>query len=615
MGHYKIDATRAEATPAEWLGIGAQIGQLANEWALRGDLVAYVGPGAGGPAPACYIPASAEIEVNVDVAFGKGVTPADVRLDTRAGRYEFPRAVGAIMHEAFHAKHSHWDMKQAFADLARDEYDALVLLEESRIEFRGLSAMPKALPFLRACAMEIVIADAAETFASMSNTQAAAQLVGLVYARVDAGILPLYDVVELTDLLDDYLGLPVITRLREIALAAQAHTNDHDATAMYDLAREWAALVRETAEEKGDAPAEGGEGMEGMEGMGGSGGEAEGEGGDEGGSGMSDFVKAVMEAMEEVADNVAVANGDALEDAEQKEKYEEVVVERGEKAKEIKEAKAAAGKVFGGKGSGTLDFGKSHSALYERRAPKAEERVAANQVATLLEKAKYRERDVVEVRSEIPGGRLRARAMVQGAALKAKGVHAKVEPWERKVRKHTDEPSLTVGVLVDISGSMGAAMEPMATTAYVMGEAARRVQAKSAMVYYGNDVFPTLRPGEHPNEVRVFTAPDGTEKFDDAFRALDGTLDLLYGSGARLLVIVSDGEYTPDETRKAKRWMRRCAEAGVAVVWLPFDAGHGAKGIAGAEGTVLSGKFSPTAAAVQIGKACAEALTRVGQRA
>lgn len=611
MGHYKIDASRAEATPAEWLPIGAQIGQLANEWAMRNDLVAYVGPGAGGPAPACYIPASAEIEVNVDVAFGKGVEPIDVRLDTRAGRYEFPRAVGAIMHEAFHAKHSHWDMKQAFDDLARDEYDALVLLEESRIEFRGLSAMPKALPFLRACAMEIVIADAAETFASMSNTQAAAQLVGLVYARVDAGILPLYDVVELTDLLDDYLGLAVVTRLREIALAAQAHTNDSDATAMYDLAREWAALVRETAEEKGDAP--GGEEGEAGEGSGGAGDGADGAEG-EGSGGMSDFVKAVMDAMEEVAGNVAVANGDALEDAEQKEKYEEVVVERGERAKEIKDAKAAAGKVFGGKGSGTLDFGKSHSALYERRAPKAAERVAANQVATLLEKAKYRERDIVEVRSEIPGGRLRARAMVQGAALKAKGVHAKVEPWERKVRKHTDEPTLTVGVLVDISGSMGAAMEPMAVTAYVMSEAARRVQAKCAMVYYGNDVFPTLRAGEHLDEVRVFTAPDGTEKFDNAFMALDGSLNLLYGSGARLLVIVSDGEYTPDETRKAKRWMRRCAEEGVAVVWLPFDAAYGAKDIAGEHGTVLSGKFSPTAAAVQIGKACADALTRAGQR-
>jgi Mg-chelatase subunit ChlD len=79
-----------------------------------------------------------------------------------------------------------------------------------------------------------------------------------------------------------------------------------------------------------------------------------------------------------------------------------------------------------------------------------------NAVATNLEKAKYRDRDVTEaVRSEPPGGRLRARAMVQGAAMRERGIMQQPEPWERKVRKQTDEPTLNVGVLVDISGSMG----------------------------------------------------------------------------------------------------------------------------------------------------------------
>jgi hypothetical protein len=161
---------------------------------------------------------------------------------------------------------------------------------------------------------------------------------------------------------------------------------------------------------------------------------------------------------------------------------------------------------------------------------------------------------------------------------------------------------------------MGDAMMPMATTAYVLSEATRRVQGKGAMVYYGNDVFPTLRKGEHLDKVRVFTAPDGTEKFDRAFRALNGELSLLNGDGARLLVIVSDGCYTREESAHAKRWMKRCAEEGVAVVWLPFDHGYEAKDKAGQHGTVLGGRFSPTEAAVQIGKACADALTKAGQR-
>ena len=40
--------SRAGATPREWLGIGADIGEIANEWSGRDDLIAYVGDGAGG---------------------------------------------------------------------------------------------------------------------------------------------------------------------------------------------------------------------------------------------------------------------------------------------------------------------------------------------------------------------------------------------------------------------------------------------------------------------------------------------------------------------------------------------------------------------------------------
>jgi hypothetical protein len=607
MGHYKLGATRAEATDPKWLPVGRQVGELANEWSRRSDIVAYVGPNAGGPAPACFIPATAEVEVNVDVAFGFGVEPEDVDLTTRSGRYEFPKAVGAIYHEACHARYSQWDMKAANDALAKDEYEALILLEEGRIEAQGLTADRKMRPFLQACAMEIVVGDAAEQFATMSNTQAAATLVGLVWARVDAGILHFRDVVEVTDLIDDYLGLDVVAKLREIATKAQAHDNHWDATAMYPLAREWAALVRDTAEEKGDAKPESGEGE-------GSGGSASGDGEDGEGEGVSSgFVKALMDALDEAADNVAVSSGDALDDAETAEKYDEIVKDKSDKAKEIKEAKGSASEVFGGKGSGSVSTS-SHSHVIEKRAPRSKERAAATMIARRLEKAKYQDRDVTEVASVVPPGRLRARAIVQGAAMRERGVMQQPEAWRRKVRKQTDEPTLKVGVLVDISGSMGSAMEPMATTAYILSEAATKVQGRAAMVYYGNDVFPTLRVGERMSEVKVYTAPDGTEKFDKAFQAIDGALDLLHGDGARLLVVVSDGYYTGHESVKAKQWMRRCAEQGVAVVWLPFDDGAGAKHIAGENGVVLAGSFDPTDAATQIGQACEKAINTATAR-
>jgi hypothetical protein len=168
--------------------------------------------------------------------------------------------------------------------------------------------------------------------------------------------------------------------------------------------------------------------------------------------------------------------------------------------------------------------------------------------------------------------------------------------------------------MVDISGSMGSAMNPMATTAWVMSEAVRRVQGKCAMVYYGNDVFATLKSGQHLEEVNVYTAEDGTEKFDKAFRALDGSLDLLNGSGARLLVVVSDGQYTHEEREFAKKWITRCNQAGVAILWLPFDGGHYAERLTRhGKAAVLSGVLDPTGAASEIGRAAAGELTNVGR--
>lgn len=592
MAHLKESATRAEQTPSEWLQVGRAVGELANTWSGRSDLVGYVGTNAGHGAPACYNPSLAEIEVDTAIAFGKTITPEMVGdLTERKKQFEFPRAVGAIMHEAFHAKFSQWDLEKAYKDLEKDEHQALVLLEESRIEAQGLLAMPSALNFLRACAMDIVIGDAQERFATSSNTQSAAFLVATVHARVDAGVLDASDVSELMDLVSEFLSDEVVARLREIAREVQAHTMHANAEPLYPLAREWAKLVRDVMDEKGETPQDG-----------------------EGGEGASsEFVEAMMEALEEAGAMVRISSDDALADQEMKEDWEKEVQSKQDASKERAKNQETSKKVFEkSTGPGESATG---SRLQETRKPTSEERIAAVQIAQMLEKAKYRERDEMEIKSITPPGRLRTRALVQGAAMKERGVMQQVEPFNRTVRRHTDDPTLTVGVMVDISGSMGSAMQPMATTAWVMSEAVRRVQGRCAMVYYGSDVFPTLKAGQHLSDVNVYSAPDGTEKFDKAFRALDGALNLLNGSGARLLVVVSDGQYTYEERDHAKRWVRRCNEAGVAILWLPFDGGHYARELTQhGKAAVLGGVLNPTAAASEIGKAAAGELTNVGRR-
>jgi hypothetical protein len=604
MGHINYTEHRvASPENIEWLPVGRVVGEIANKWANRDDIVAYVGKGAGGGFAAAYNPIISEVEVDVEAAFGVGITPEQVGdLHERSKQYEFSKAYGAIIHEALHARYSRYSLAEAAKSLNADEHQALLLLEEGRIEALGIIETPRARPFLRSSAVEIIIADAEEKLSAGSalTVEGAVSLVALVQGRVDGGVLDDSETKPLCDLVTDFLSEDVVSRLRDIMARAQAHTLHAIPEPLYDLAREWVKVVSEVKEEKGEGSGEGS----------GEGGEGAGEG--EGSDALAEALEAIRDALAEMRDVVSILNQDDLDAQERKEDWEEEAKGRAKDANERQQNREQAKQVFG---RGTSEMGKNRtwSRLVQTRKPEANERVAAVTIANLLERAKYRDRSEVEITSEVPPGRLRTRAMVQGAALKSRGVHTKVEPWRRTVRKHTEDPTLTVGILVDISGSMSAAMEPMATTAWVMSEAARRVQGRAAMVYFGNDVFSTLKPGQHLTEVNVYTAEDGTEKFDAAFRALDGGLDLLNGSGARLLVVVSDGHFVGDEMTKASEWVRRCAAAGVAVLWLPFHHGRYAERIVGGNGRIIEGVLDPTAAAAEIGRAAADGLTKMGR--
>jgi hypothetical protein len=443
--------------------------------------------------------------------------------------------------------------------------------------------------------MDIILDDIRDHLEGNTTTRAMAQMAALVCARIDAGSLDVEDALDVQDLVIEYFGTTRYSQLRDIWLRFQKYEGHFNALPLYELAREWEKLIAEVSEENGDTEDEAGKMS----------------------AAMSGIISEIIAALEEAAEDIAIAIGDEAQEQEQKEDWKEVVDLRGKAAKQQKDHEKVADDVFS-KSSMDMGASGSMSRIKETRAPSGPERAAAVKIANMLERAKYRERDEKEVTSILPPGRLRSRAMVQEAAYKARGSMMHAEPWKRTVRKHTDDPTLNVGVMVDISGSMADAMQPMAVTAWAMSEAVRRVQGKCAMVYYGSGVFPTLKPGQHLPEVNVYTAPDGTEKFDKAFKALDGSLNLLNGTGARLLVVVSDGCYTPDETEKAKKWIQECEKHGVAVLWIPFahayQLSYVREIVRGTSVALLQDVTDPADAALQIGKAAADALTKIGAR-
>lgn len=600
MGHYKAESNNKLETPREWLKVGATITSLVNTFADTYNLVAKVGPSAGETYPACYKPLIAEIEVNTDVVFGKTINPETVGdFRERNTQFEFPKVTGAILHEAMHAKHSRWSLTKVFEELKPDEYEALNLLEESRIESRAIFSNPDNKTFLRASALEIVVQDSEEKFAGNSTVDSAVFLIGTVLARVEAGVLEFSEVETVREAIVKFIGEEPINKLLEVAREFQSYSNDSDMTLAYPLAIRWAEIVRELKKEKNETQQE-------NKSNGGSGSSDESKS-----EAMQEIIKNFSEALSDSKEEVEVKNFSELSGLEQKEDWKEINENRKNKAQQVNKNKKVAEEVFSSS-TGESGVQRTDSTLIAVRKPNSDERVASVKIAQLLEKAKYRERDAVEVNSVAPPGRLRTQRVLQSIAQKEKGVISQIEPWRRTVRKQTDEPTLTVGVMVDISGSMNSAMEPMASTAWIMSEAVSRVQGKCAMVYYGNSVFPTLKAGEKLSQVKVYTATDSVERFGKAFSALDGSLNLTYGKGARLLVVVSDGIYTNEETQNAQKIIAECERNGVGVLWLPIVGRNQAEFICkNTSAIILAGTVKPTEVATEIGKAAGKALEKM----
>lgn len=611
MGHLLDGTDRFEKTPAAWLPFGVQVGTQCNEWADRLDIIAFVGEGAGqGVAVAAFAPELAEMELNVKEAFGEEITPDLVPDFTeRATHFEFPVVAGATLHEAMHARHTRWPINEMF-ELRKSASTFAVShlvewFEETRIERQGRIHFPRNRAFLRSCALKLSIndADADERYKN-SDPMNLSKLILLSLARVDAGILDEMDVRKIHEVAVRAFGEELLTELQDLWVRAQKWNKDDDMSGLRKLAERWVELLEDAGHNTkpmvinmpGDPAGEGG-------------GKAEGDGG------MAGAVAEATEAMEDAAEDVELdaageAAGQALEEHEEAERAAAAITD-----KEQDEADAAASKIFGGAGTGPSKATTTRSKLVKTRPPSDPERAAAVVIARELERARYRERTQTRVRTALPPGRLAGRQAMLREVQRSQKRIITAEPFVTKRRRSVEDPNLKLGMMTDISGSMGQAMEPMAVTNYVMSEAGRRIRARVASVYYGNAVFPGLRPGDYHEQVQIYSAPDGTERFNLGFTALDGTLRLLQGTGARMLVVVSDLIHTAEEVSALRHWIKRCNETGVAVIILPASGRTESiyANTAGLDVRIIEGAMDPVGVATRIGQVACEQLTKAGR--
>ncbi|EEP74761.1 hypothetical protein MCAG_05088 [Micromonospora sp. ATCC 39149] len=108
----------------------------------------------------------------------------------------------------------------------------------------------------------------------------------------------------------------------------------------------------------------------------------------------------------------------------------------------------------------------------------------------------------------------------------ASGAIPTAQPWQRTVRRPVPDPELTVGILIDASGSMTDFAKPMSSAAWIVAQAATRAGATTATLAYGDRITVLIPPGRRPVKVRDMRADAGTERFVEACAEADRLLYL-----------------------------------------------------------------------------------------
>lgn len=561
---------------ADWVPVAGALRTLCNGWAARRDLTVYLGRDGGeGVAPAFFQPKTAEIELNSEYAFGKGSDGSLVGdLTQRAELSKYPIAGGMALHESAHARFtaSFWSEIPGMLDNKR-EWSVFEWLEEARVEGRMVLKFPKDRGYLRACTRTIVMGDDPLAW----NPRGA---MILLIGRHEVGVLEHEDVAAVEAHLVT-LGWDMQMQAACRSIITEFMTLDPEGEGLkrqLELAKELDELM------PWDPPT------------------------------AEDIL---FEIISKALDKAS--RGGRIE------AIEEGMAEEAEKASEQRKAEEkieidnqmVAEEVFKESTGGTGIF---LSKIASRRPPTSLERASAVRLAKDLEKAKFRDRALTEYFSDVPPGRFNGgEAMRREATRRAGGSTERFKPFRHQRYLETEEPPLTVGLMCDVSGSMGRVQSSIGTAVYVISEAVYRLdKAAAAAVYFGEKVYPGLARGERLRTVNTWLAHDGHEDFDNGFRALDGELSLLRGEGARLLVVVSDGQYgatvpgsSKGQLQAARDWLNTCVKNRVGVVWIQLRGQHTPFSGPGIEVVTVDGDILEATDA--IGQAAMRALEHVGR--
>jgi hypothetical protein len=467
------------------------------------------------PPPGFYAPAAARIVLEGNLL---PVEPDKLRPTEDQDHLKALSVLhGVLIHECGHFSHTEIDHDR-LSEESQEVQQAAILLEEIRMEAQVVKNNSSDACFLRSSAKELIMTDA-----QLESEHGAISAGVLIEGRVQAGSLQASDVTQVIDEIDNLLDADTVTELKKITKRT-VKIADGDIESLIRAAKRLAKLF----------PKDGSGGGKGK-------------------------IKELIEGA--LNDDLSPSQAEELEEMLADAKARGEIAEALKNA-EVKTAGSAAG---------------SEPKEGERVATDIE-RKARNDLSAKFRQVRWWDRHKVNRTSVLPPGKLKARNALQRSAEVATGKMATSKPWKQTKRRLEIMPKLSLGVLVDTSGSMYFAKTEMAGALWSLAHAAYENDGKVGAALFGDTS--KLLWGPHsvpPRHVVEITPSGGTEYLPDGIDLLDKALNWKEDKGPRLLVIISDGYfYKAAESQQA---IREIQKKGVKVIQLGINmtpTDHGA---------------------------------------
>ncbi|MDH6284328.1 hypothetical protein [Prescottella agglutinans] len=599
------------ATTDNWTIPGWSATSLARKVAGRGDATVVIDAD----------PASPALVVDVDtgeIRVGVGRARLDAgdaigMLDTLAQRLQHPVLAGLVLDGASRAAHSRWHGRLP-ESVAPDVVAAAWALDAARAHRRLIARSPQSRMFLRASTPVLFSGEEIRVRRAVED----------LLPRVDAGVLPRWVGTQLREAVEVELG-PGVLGPFEAIYRQVLDLKDADQEALLHLAAEWVQLWNQLDAGGGQDGAAGDGATDDADDAAGASG-AGGLGGSAGGDTETESEPAEPQPTEDASDDTRAAGDDADGDAAGGEGQASTSADadsddaagdaeggpagESENSTQTSAPGPSGGVAFSELITELLDattaeadaaltaerhrtltkaptpeehedstqralateiansvFGPSATRRLSHRSPTADDVAQRAAIVRRLERAQYAAPRVVTEQVGYPAGRPRTGALVQRAAQRAQGQAVTATPWRRQRRRIAEKPPIHAGIVVDYSGSMSAWMPSAGTAMWSLAAAAAELGGTAAAVGFGGTVTALMKSRTRPTLVPAVPNGGSSSGCAEAMAAVSDAAQLMVPFGARVLVVLTDGQLPGRDAAAIEAHTRYLHRHDVTVVW------------------------------------------------